>query len=222
VRRTSGFTLLEAIISATILAGALSLALSVFGTLSANVADEAISSDVRSRARDARLFLESVLRGVRMVANTTPVKTSPHPTLNTQFLGLNYNSVIGYDTATQTLTLSPNRTISFTIESGETLNDVDDDGDGLVDEGTVFWRNGVSLPREVARGVDGSSFTCRFFKANSTEAASATTPDDTDVELVVSLTIQQRARQAVRAQAASTLGLVERATETVRVGIRNR
>lgn len=222
MRRTSGFTLLEAIISATILAGALSLALSVFGTLSANVADEAISSDVRSRARDARLFLESVLRGVRMVANTTPVKTSPHPTLNTQFLGLNYNSVIGYDTATQTLTLSPNRTISFTIESGETLNDVDDDGDGLVDEGTVFWRNGVSLPREVARGVDGSSFTCRFFKANSTEAASATTPDDTDVELVVSLTIQQRARQAVRAQAASTLGLVERATETVRVGIRNR
>lgn len=219
-RGRRGFSLLEAVIAGTILAGAIGLALGVLGSMSEHVADATVSSDVRARANDAKKFLRSVLRGVVAVpgvsppapfAGPSPVRSTPHPTTNL-FTRLQYVTATGFNPTLNSITISGEATLSFVVEGGETLNGADDDGDGLVDEGTLRWTR-VGLPaRDVATGVDGSTLAVRFLPATGAPNEGTATPLPTDVELLISFTVQGRGRQR---------GVVERVTETVRVGFRN-
>lgn len=214
MRTTRGFTLTEVMISGAILVTAMTVALQVLGTTSEHVADATIGADLRSRGHSAAMILRSALRGVNVQDGVTPVKQQLHPTLANQYLGLSYQRVTGFDPAAGLSTKSPTNVLSFNLESGETLNDVDDDGDGLVDEGTMFLKLGAAPSRVVAERVDGSTLTYRFWDSLEAESgATSTTPLAGAVKLIVSFTLQQRGRQ---------LGSVERYSEEINIGIRNR
>ncbi|MCA8969848.1 MAG: prepilin-type N-terminal cleavage/methylation domain-containing protein [Planctomycetes bacterium] len=54
--------------------------------------------------------------------------------------------------------LTPTRSLWVRLDSGETANGKDDDGDGLVDEGTVMIQIGTQRPIEMVRGVERCVF----------------------------------------------------------------
>lgn len=214
-----GFSLLEAVIAGAILVVAIGLSLGVLGNISEHVADATVASDARAQASRARTFLRSVLRGV-VVAPTaslplfpapSPVRSAPHPTTNL-FTGLQYVTATGFDPAARSITVGPTCQLSFAVEQGELLNGSDDDGDGLVDEGSLRWSRGGLPARTVAEGVDGSTLAVRFLPAVGLPSETTTSPLSTDVELLVAFTVQAQGRRP---------GTVERVSETVRIGIRN-
>jgi prepilin-type N-terminal cleavage/methylation domain-containing protein len=53
--------------------------------------------------------------------------------------------------------LTPPREFEFQLDAGEADNDADDDGDGLVDEGSVVLRGGAQL-LHTSTGVEGCTF----------------------------------------------------------------
>lgn len=213
-----GFSLIEVVIAALILVSAVMVAMGVLGSMSEHVAESTAALDARTQAHQAKVFLRGAMRGLVVVPTPSPpLFTAPspfrsalHPTTN-QFTGLQYVTATGYDTSTNRITISPTCTLSFVLDAGETLNGVDDDGDGFVDEGTLRWsRGGVS--RVVALGVDGSSIAVRYLPAFGAPSETTASPLQTDVELMLTFTVQARGRRP---------GVVERASETIRVGFRN-
>lgn len=61
------------------------------------------------------------------------------------------------DLAMNPAALTPPRQFEFVLESGETDNDLDDDGDGLVDEGNLTLREGSTV-LQVATGIERCAF----------------------------------------------------------------
>lgn len=198
-------TLVEVVISASVLAIIVSLCLGLMGTTSEHVADTTIQSDLRARGRNAALTIQ---RELRCVVVTTLATSRPHPSagLDTR---IRYQQVVGFDTTSGDRITDPTGTSTHEIsfEAQEAENELDDDGDGLIDEGRLrLYRNGVAVA-EIANGVDGHTVQFQLRDASGGAATAATA-----AYIHVQFTLQQRGRRA---------GVTETWTESFDVGLRN-
>lgn len=205
--RRGGFTIFEVVISSSVLAVLVTLALGIMGSMSEHVADATVHSDLRARTHDASVLLQ---RELRSIARAHLVLDTPDPS-SAFFTRLRYRNVIGFDTSTGKAIVDPPvgtaaHELRFLLDGGETSDGDDDDGDGLVDEGTVvLYRAGVRMA-DVATSVRASSFKLALSPANGASAGAG------DTHLTVELTLQQRGRQQ---------NITETYTEAVQVGLRN-
>ena len=164
-----GFTLIEMTIvlavAFPILAGLAMTTTSVNQSLEANRR----SADVNSYSRRALLRIANLIRPAQM--STIRVLSVPRdvtelratkvgewivPSDLVERPGLEFRSASGLLSMNASLTTSERR-IVFVRDPGELKNDVDDDGDGLVDEGRVMLlQNGVTL--DILKNVEDLSF----------------------------------------------------------------
>lgn len=206
-RARNGFTVIEVVISSAVLAVLVGLALSMMGTMSEHVAEATVQSDLRARTHDASVLLQ---RELRSIARAHLVLDTPDPTSG-QFTRLRYRSVVGFDTSTGAAIVDPPvanaaHEVRFVLDAGETSDGDDDDGDGLIDEGTlVLYRSGVRLA-DVASSVCASSLKFEVSPGGGATAGAG------DTHVVLELTLQQRGRQQ---------NVTETYTESVQVGLRN-
>jgi type II secretory pathway pseudopilin PulG len=89
----------------------------------------------------------------------------------------------------------PNIRFSFTVDAGETLNGADDDGDGLIDEGSLVRRDESTGNQTTICGginVAGSSFALNGTGVTITVASFGTLPAGGNFSLLKSTTIYAR------------------------------
>jgi hypothetical protein len=166
------------------------------------VAIGTVQGDLRARAHDAGTLLA---RELRAAARSSLVLAEPNPENGAQLQRLRFRRVVGFDAANHEALLDPLHELAFELEPGESIDGIDEDGDGLVDEGRlVLSRDGVRLA-ELAVGVRGRDF---GFSLESGAAA----PLPADACLIIHYTLQQRGRRA---------GELALRTEELRVGLRN-
>lgn len=164
-----GFTLIEMSIVMTVLIPLLvGIALttsSVNSTMEANSRRADVTTYCRRMAqRIAKLVrpaqmttlsVQAVQEDVTMLRATAVGEWIP-PTDLVWRPGIAFQSASGLLSMNASLLTSPRR-IVFTLESGETDNDKDDDGDGLIDEGVItLLQNNVTLA--ILKDVEACSF----------------------------------------------------------------
>ncbi len=148
-RQCSGFTLVELMMSITLL---------VIVFIAAGLVSIAGAEAYREATRQAEVDSESQRALARVIGEITGTGLEelwPDPG------GGSGSSMINYYTSTDIvdggLVLGPLSRIEFTYEEGETDNGEDDDGDGLIDEGMLVLSRDVGGPNELtvvlARGV---------------------------------------------------------------------
>lgn len=148
----AGLTLLEAAISATILAGLISLAVGATSTSAQTASAAAAMTDAQTTAeRVLRLVREQLAMSASSPTPSIPglLIVDPNPAdqaFEVEFTPINLNAPL-FNAADPTALpwASSRRVIKFEKEGAETLdNGVDDDSDYLVDEGriTLYRRTG--------------------------------------------------------------------------------
>jgi hypothetical protein len=78
------------------------------------------------------------------------------PVDGTPYEEIHFQRVVGFTTAGATY--GPERTLRFALDAGEVANAADDDGDGLVDEGSVFLEEAGGPSAVIATGISALSF----------------------------------------------------------------
>ena len=165
-----GFTLVEVMIAATVLAVMMA---AIFNTTTVatrsteeNVASaESITQCRRYLERVARLVIPAKMSTLQMPATAADV-TALLATSVGEWIdapgdaewrnGIQFLAATGQLAMNAVLSTST-RALQFTMEATETDNDIDDDGDGLVDEGIVtLLHDGVTV--RVLHGVETCSF----------------------------------------------------------------
>lgn len=132
--RLRSFTLLEALIAAVILTGGIGLALSLFIRTDSAVGDTLAHTDHELRANRFDAFLRSELSSV----DRDSIRLFDTGEVPGAYTRMEWQPVTGYSGSSPTL--GALRRLDFTLDSGETRNNADDDGDGLIDEGEIsFW-----------------------------------------------------------------------------------
>jgi type II secretory pathway pseudopilin PulG len=170
-----GFTLLEAVIAAGILVLGIGMALALFVNVDQDVSDTLAITDLELRANRASLRIQHDVEELR--SNTLTL--SDNGSVPGNFTRAEYRPVTGYDGVAAAHILGPLRRVEFTLDPGETRNNLDDDGDGFIDEGelshwvdtngngnldaaerTVIATNVASEPEEYVAGLGtvGQSF----------------------------------------------------------------
>jgi hypothetical protein len=106
-------------------------------------------------AQMTTLSVQAVQEDVTMLRATSVGEWIP-PTDLVWRPGIEFQSASGLLSMNASLLTSPRR-IVFTLEPGETDNDKDDDGDGLIDEGIItLLQNGVTLA--ILKDVEDCAF----------------------------------------------------------------
>lgn len=199
------FSLVEAVISAALLLTGIGTALSMFVNANREVGDTLAKTDAEMRSDRLSRYLRSALDEVRSNATLT-LSDNGDTGGGTPFTTLEFRPVVGYDAVAQTPILDPARRIQFELDGGETLNNVDDDNDGFIDEGSLtFWvdnnNNGafeanerIVLASNVASGqeeylagfgVVGQDFQIRL-------PSGANNPQSTDTHIQMTYTLLTR------------------------------
>jgi prepilin-type N-terminal cleavage/methylation domain-containing protein len=141
-QRTSGHTLVEVMVVVTVMA----IFLSAVGLISMRTSS-AFQEGSRAAALDAGLH-----RAVELIARELEdagrEMLDPVPTLPLGSSTLGFNAVEDY---TDTIVWGPARRIAWEREPGEVDDGLDNDGDGLVDEGRVVWCELPDQPDERRR-----------------------------------------------------------------------
>lgn len=144
-RARAGLTLLEAVISASILAGLISLAVGASSTSAQTASAAAAVTDAQTTAeRVLRLVREQLAMSASSPTPSVPgvLVIDPNPSnqaFEVEFTPIDLNAPL-FNAADPTALpwTSSRRVIKFEKEGAETLdNGVDDDGDFLVDEGRI-------------------------------------------------------------------------------------
>lgn len=171
--RTGGYTVVELVLTAVMMVPIMLAVLSISSSVSKSVQTSERAGDVddqlqRTVAAVERLLRPSLRTSIEVRADASdvaaaiaagaPVPTigdwvaapdlSPRPCLRFTVL----TGVPSAPSATAT-TLS----LEFVNDANDPDNDLDDDGDGLIDEGTLFRSDGTNTV-EVLRGVEQCSF----------------------------------------------------------------
>jgi prepilin-type N-terminal cleavage/methylation domain-containing protein len=205
--RDRGFTVVEVVIAASVLVIVVVVALGTLGTMSEHVAKSTVQLDLRARAHDAAMLMQ---RELRAVSRTSLALDDADP-VSGKFRRVRYRSVAGFDTADKKVLLDPAagdpHDVRFELEATETSNGVDDDGDGLIDEGRLVLYRGGAEVAELTRSVRASSLELSLQPGNGASYSNG------DTHLYVSFTLQQRSRTAGEPP--------EEHTEMFHVGIRN-
>ncbi len=145
----AGFTLLEVMLAALVvivlLGGVSRSTVFVNGALAANTTrDEAVTSVRRAVARVGSFVRPGKLSTISVTAVAEDV-TAGRATAVGQWIaptelvwrpGIQLTAAAGLLSMNAALSTSPRR-LTFALDAGETANGADDDGDGLIDEGTV-------------------------------------------------------------------------------------
>ena len=144
----AGFTMVELAIAGTVLTLVLGgIASVVTGTLR-SFSDQMTHTTVRQTAGRIISRMGTPIMEASP-ATITPVILTASPTVS-------FQRIEGF--AGTVPILSPVNTFSFTVDNGETFNGQDDDGDGLVDEGSIVHTIG-GAPSLIASNVLGLTFT---------------------------------------------------------------
>lgn len=170
----SGYTVVELVLTAVmmvpILMAFLSISQSVSGSLETNERSGEADELLQRTAAGVERLLRPALRAslevradasdvAAAIAAGTPVPTIgdwiPAPELSPR-PGLRFTALHGVPTAPTSIATTT-RALEFVLEPDELDNDLDDDGDGLVDEGTL-WRNDGDADLELLRGVEICTF----------------------------------------------------------------
>jgi len=147
--RKAGFSLVELVIAVVLMAFVLGLAgmiskqgIALFRTNAAiNTVD---SLAIRS--------LDRVAREVMAATSTSFVPTLQTPVGNPTVWSstLDFQEAVGWNNVAGTVVLGPTRRIVLQLAAGEINNGVDDNGDGLIDEGSVTLVENVGQPDQMA------------------------------------------------------------------------
>lgn len=189
---TNGFTLVEVVIATTLLTAIFGAAFTVVVSGSRTVEDGITETE-----------LHESLRGVldRMTADVRSARVEPllSPSiLRFRKLHGSYDDGFGdfdFDTAEIQWDGIPVMRYEWSVDPGETRNDIDDDGDGLIDEGRLSRvANGTSIV--LSHHVPENGFTVTL---------------EDDDRLTIVLTLEMIGRE----------GRIIRETETKRIYLRN-
>lgn len=193
------FSLLEVVVASTLFATVIALSFGVCGRTSENMGETMAISDVAMKSNRLAESLTGYLRSAQSFA----LSATAAP--NTDFTAVQFRQVLGYDfdgedddgTQNDGVARTPVRLIRFVYDAGEgTTEGADDDGDGLVDEGTLELREDKNddgdatdsdeLLAILATDVEGDSLS--FVNQPSGGAS----PDPGDAFLQVSYTLLRR------------------------------
>ena len=193
-------TLLEVLIATSIFVIVIGLAFGVSGRTSSNVGETLVISDVAMKSSRLAEYLNQYLRSAQ--SYTLTATAAP----NTAFTAVEFRTITGYDfdgldpdgvTENNGIERSPVRLIRFVYDAGEdSTNGADDDGDGLIDEGSIELREDLNndgdatdaneLLAVLATNVDADSFSIQC------QPSGGATPAVDDAFLQISYTIMRR------------------------------
>jgi hypothetical protein len=193
--RRAGFTVVEVVIAAALLATLIALAMGVMGTTAEHVADNTVQNDLRAQGAATSILLQRELRSVSRsdlelhgIDPSTGLYTEARFRVVTDF-----NETTGQPDKEPASPLY--HSIVFEYEPTETSNGVDDDGDGLIDEGSlVLYRSGTKMA-ELAARVRGTSVAFKFATPAPPLTPIPWTPVAGDTTLEMTFMLQQRGRQ---------------------------
>ena len=148
-QREDGFTMVEIVIvvvlMTTMLAAVWNVSMTVNSTVSSNSRSAEASSSVRQSLRRIGAFTRPAKMtsiSVQAIAEdvtaglATAIGEWISPTDLVWRPGIQFQSASGLLSMNAALSTSPRR-LTFELEAGEKDNDIDDDGDGLIDEGSI-------------------------------------------------------------------------------------
>ncbi len=141
-RRAGGFTLIE-----------VALVVALFGTIFGAVIFVFRSSTRACQVGSTEGNLEAIVNRV-LDHVTDRLQASSHTTITPSLVApfssptIDFQRSIGY--AAGVTTWSPTERIGFQFRPGELDNGIDDDGDGIVDDGRVVWTQNVGLLNETS------------------------------------------------------------------------
>lgn len=166
---SAGFTLVEVLIVALIFVPILLAVSSTTGMVSGTVNTNDRSAEVletlrKSMQRLGQLVRPGSITTIRMQAIQQDVTDGKAASVGDWIepKDLEFRPGIRFQSADGVLSmnaaaLTPPREITFTMETGELDNDLDDDGDGMIDEGTVYLLYGATRVNLV-EGVEDCQF----------------------------------------------------------------
>lgn len=214
---TRSFTLLEAVVSSAILALIVGVALGSLAKTQEGVGDSLGIGDTAQRANSLVLDLTRELRGAGVFV-LGGAALSP----GGNFTNVTYQRVVGFNFSSTSPSFSNRkRMIRFVYDAGEvgagSGDNVDNDRDGLVDEGRLELLEDTNLDGTVAGNevlavlarnvLGGNAIRFRFVPSGTA------TPDLTqDTELLIDCTLAQRLPKD---------GRIHREPRTIRIALRN-
>ncbi len=144
-RNADGHTLVEVMVVVTVLA----IFLAGVGMVSVRTQD-AFEEGSRAAELDAGLHraLEIIVRELEDVDRS---QLAPLPEAGMAVTSLDFAVIEGWLEASDEVDLSPPRRIEWEREPGEVDDGFDNDGDFLVDEGRVVWKENPDMPDERRR-----------------------------------------------------------------------
>jgi len=169
VTRQGGFTIIEMMIVMVVLAVMLAAVGNTANVVNTTVNSNDRSAEATSLARRTVRRIGAFIRPGKLSTVTvtaidddvkagraTAVGEWISPTDNVWRPGLQFVAATGLLSMNAALSTSP-RELTFQMEAGESDNGIDDDGDGIIDEGTVrLLHNGVTVT--VVRDVELCEF----------------------------------------------------------------
>lgn len=134
---SAGLTLLEIVIASTIFSVLLVMTMSVFMTYNDHSAQRVAVVDLEMKVTRVEKFLRTELSSISAASGGGGIVLSD-PTGLGEFTRAEYTPVIGYNVATSTPLFGFRRRLEFRLDAGETINNVSDDGDRYIDEGSLI------------------------------------------------------------------------------------
>jgi len=141
-RRSAGFTLIE-----------VALVVALFGTILGRVVLVFRSSTRACQVGSTEGHLEAVVNRV-LDRIAERLQASSHTTVTPSLVApfssptIDFQRTVGF--AGGVVTWSPTERIGFQYRPGEIDNGIDDDGDGIADDGRVVWTQNVGLANETS------------------------------------------------------------------------
>ncbi len=141
-KRTSGFTLVEVVLVAALFSAVLG---SVIAVLRSSTRACQVGSTTGHLEAIVNRTLDRIAERLQASSHTTITPSLASPFSSPQ---IDFQRTIGY--AAGVVTWSPTERIGFAYRPGEIDNGVDDDGDGIADDGRVVWTQDVGLATQTS------------------------------------------------------------------------
>lgn len=143
-RKQSGLSLVEMLISSMIFAGILVIVLPVTGVVRSNLSVNRRQGDLRERVQLATSRVAAYLRPASLATVRVNVSGSwVVPAESTSYTSIQFQALAGYPYGAAPV-LGPVRSLRFRMDSTELPNAVDDDRDGVADEGGIYLEDSGS------------------------------------------------------------------------------
>ena len=180
--QNGGFTLLETVIVLAVMSVVM-LALGAVATRSADAFAEAMR--LWTLEREGLRISERLASELR---SAEPSTLEPLLMQNSNYVS--FQRVTGF--ADDETVLSPKTTIAFRLASDEKANGIDDNGDGLVDEGHLIYAEAGQSPIRLASRLTGLRFTAIQNAVRCAFDVASVDPDGEPTQATWALTVSLR------------------------------